>query len=339
MRESIFDENIRKIKAHNSNAKATYKMGVNRFTDMTTDEMKVMLGSDKVALHRNEKESVSLLQNKKIDINKLPASVDWRNVPNVISPVKDQGNCGSCWAFAASATIEAHVGLNTGILTEVSMQELVSCMPNDDSCGGIGGCEGATAELAFDYLAQYGLPELWSYGYLPETYWFGYTNSNGICLRDQVLVKGTKIQPAAPRVVTGKGYNLLPRNDYSELMYAIATVGPLAVNIDASNWHFYESGVFSGCPQNDVDINHVVQLVGYGTDAEYGDYWLIRNSWSPSYGESGYIRLARSPGYCGTDYHNGDGVGCDYDPVNVTVCGMCGILYDSSYPVGAALYQ
>jgi cathepsin L len=251
--------------------------------------------------------------------------------------VKDQGSCGSCWAFAAAATIESYIGINTGLLTEVSMQELVSCMPNEDSCGGTGGCQGATAELAYDYLAQYGLPELWTYGYLPNVYWNSYTGTNGDCLRDTVLTIGHQTQPVAPRFATGTGYNLLARNDYDELMNGIANIGPMAVNIDATNWHDYESGVFSGCAQTDVDINHVVQLVGYGTDAEYGDYWTIRNSWSVDYGEEGYIRLARSSGYCGMDYHNGMGVGCDYDPTNVTVCGMCGILYDSSYPLGAGL--
>jgi cathepsin L len=231
-------------------------------------------------------------------------------------------------------TIESFVAINTGILTEVSQQELVSCMPNDDECGGTGGCEGATAELAFDYLAEYGLAEVWTYGYLPETYWFSYTNSNGACLRDTTYGG----QPAVPRVVKASGYTLLERNSYSAVMNAVANIGPVAINIDASNWHSYESGVFSGCPQTDVDINHVVQLVGYGTDVDTGlDYWLVRNSWSPEYGEEGYIRLERSAGYCGIDYHNGDGVGCNYDPTNVTVCGMCGILYDVSFPNGAGL--
>ncbi|CAE7479655.1 unnamed protein product [Symbiodinium microadriaticum] len=191
-------------------------------------------------------------------------------------------------------------------------------MPNTGDCGGTGGCNGDIAEHAFDYLAQYGLPELWTNGYLSETYWFSATNSNGACIRDEMY--GTS--PAAPRAV----------------MNAVATVGPVAVNVDASTWHMYESGVFSGCPQEDVDINHVVQLVGYGTDQDTGmDYWLVRNSWSPTYGEEGYIRLERGPGYCGTDYHNQDGVGCAVDPTNVTVCGMCGILYDVSYPTGAGL--
>jgi cathepsin L len=106
--------------------------------------------------------------------------------------------------------------------------------------------------------------------------------------------------PATSRAsATGTGYNLLVRNDYDELMNAIANVGPLAVNVDASLWSLYESGVFSGCPQEHVTINHVVQLVGYGTTSEGEDYWLIRNSWSPEWGEMGYMKLQRSSGYCG----------------------------------------
>lgn len=294
-------------------------MGVNKFTDMTQDELQAFLGGDKRALHNNKKKTTKTLNSSKR--NSLPASVDWRETPNVISPVKDQGHCGSCWAFAATATIEAYVGLNTGVMSEVSMQELVSCMANDDSCGGDGGCQGATAELAFDYLTTNGLAELWSYGYLPNTYQSGINNQ---CL---------KSTPS----VTATGYTLLPRNDYDAVMHVVANVGPVAVNVDASRWSYYESGVFSGCAQEDVNINHVVQTVGYGTDADHGDYWLVRNSWSAEYGEMGYIRVARSSGYCGMDYHNGAGVGCDYDPTNVTVCGMCGILYDTSYPNGATL--
>jgi cathepsin L len=149
------------------------------------------------------------------------------------------------------------------------------------------GCQGATAELAFDYLATNGLSDLWRYGYLPDTYFNGVNNK---CMRD----------PATSRAsATGTGYNLLVRNDYDELMNAIANVGPLAVNVDASLWSLYESGVFSGCPQEHVTINHVVQLVGYGTTSEGEDYWLIRNSWSPEWGEMGYMKLQRSSGYCG----------------------------------------
>jgi cathepsin L len=143
-------------------------------------------------------------------------------------------------------------------------------MRNDDSCGGTGGCQGATAELAFDYLAASGLSELWSYGYLPTTYQQGVNNK---CLRDD----------SSNVVASGTGYTLLARNSYEEVMRAVATVGPVAVNVDASVWHTYESGVFDGCGQENVDINHVVGVVGYGTCEVHGDFWLVRNSWSPSW--------------------------------------------------------
>lgn len=99
------------------------------------------------------------------------------------------------------------------------------------------------------------------------------------------------------------GYFRLPSNDYDSLLHAIATVGPIAVNVDASRWHLYESGIFSGCNYSEnIDINHVVVLTGYGTDDKLGDYWLIRNSWGTGYGEDGYIRIAReAETKCGID--------------------------------------
>jgi len=104
--------------------------------------------------------------------------------------------------------------------------------------------------------------------------------------------------------------------------------------VDASAWGEYETGVFDGCNATNPDIDHVVQLVGYGTDDVYGDYWLVRNSWSPKWGELGYIRIARSSNVtCGVDLRPQDGTGCNGGPSTVSVCGECAILYDVSYPV------
>jgi len=101
----------------------------------------------------------------------------------------------------------------------------------------------------------------------------------------------------------------LPANDYDSLLNAVATVGPVAVAVDASTWHNYESGIFNGCDYNaNIDVNHVVVLEGYGHDDVLGDYWLIRNSWGTGYGENGYIRLAReSVQTCGVDHTPLDG--------------------------------
>merc|ERR1711916_169289 len=95
----------------------------------------------------------------------LPEEMDWRQ-KEVVSPVKDQGQCGSCWAFASTATIESHVALNSGLLFSLSPQQIASCAPNPDSCGGTGGCMGGTAEIAFDYIAKSkGIQQSFQYPY------------------------------------------------------------------------------------------------------------------------------------------------------------------------------
>lgn len=130
------------------------------------------------------------------------------------------------------------------------------------------------------------------------------------------------------------GYTNIPTNSYEELIEALYTEGPIAVAVDASRWHFYQSGVFSDCDTENPVINHGVLLVGYGVDPEQGPYWTIRNSWGPGYGEGGYIRIRRSVSgeYCGWDTKPADGTGCDGGPDKVYVCGMCGILFDNTFP-------
>ena len=120
----------------------------------------------------------------------------------------------------------------------------------------------------------------------------------------------------------------------------LANVGPLSIAVDASAWSFYRDGVFDGCPvDQNIQINHAVQLVGYGTDATDGDYWLVRNSWGGSWGEEGYIRLARrSEPECGTDSTPLMGTACVNDGNDVQyVCGTCAILFDIVYPIGTYL--
>jgi len=253
----------------------------------------------------------------------LPTSVDWRNTPNVVSAVKDQGHCGSCWAFASTATVESHVALATGKLFDFSVERTAFCSPNPDNCGGSGGCAGATAEVAFDYLAgSVGIYQEYQQGYT------GYGGTNGKC----------GVASGAP-IAHIDGYVKLAVNNYTDLMNAVATVGPISVSVDA-NWGGYSSGIFSGCDvSKNVDIDHAVVLVGYGE--ENGQkYWTIRNSWNANWGEDGYIRLARSDSddtNCGTDSTPHDGNACDGEDDPQKVCGTCGVLFDSSYPTGASV--
>jgi hypothetical protein len=118
----------------------------------------------------------------------------------------------------------------------------------------------------YDYLiGAGGYAEEWS---LPYISYFGTTN--GTC-------------PDSPSLKAGiSDYVKIEENNAADVMEALATVGPLAINVDASNWHTYESGIFDSCSYESMDLDHVVVLVGYGTDEELGDYWLVRNSWSPT---------------------------------------------------------
>jgi len=256
-------------------------------------------------------------------VSKLPKHVDWRE-QNIVTAVKDQGHCGSCWAFAATAVIESHVAKSTGLLFDLSTQQIAMCSPNLKECGGTGGCEGATAEVAYDYLQNSaGIYQEFQYPYL------SYYGEDQACA----------IPATGAPVATISGFTYLPENNYTALMNAIATVGPIAVSVDASVFHSYTSGVFDGCNQAQPDINHAVTLVGYGSE-NGKDYWLIRNSWSPTYGEKGYIKIARTndeEGRCGTDTTPHDGNACAGEDEPQKVCGTCGVLFDSSFPTGAAL--
>ena len=119
-------------------------------------------------------------------------------------------------------------------------------------------------------------------------------------------------------------------------MHAGATVGPITVSVDASAWGSYEEGVFQGCNLTSPTIDHAVQLVGYGTSKEGLPYFLVRNSWSPRWGEDGSIRIFRQVGAaqtCGVDTEPAAGSSCLPYPPNITACNSCGITYDVSYPV------
>jgi len=203
---------------------------------------------------------------------------------------------------------------------EFSEQQILDCTPNPNDCGGTGGCGGGTAELAMAQIIQMGgLSSEWTYPYL------SYFGQNYKChFNDSMTVPIAQLS----------SYTTLPSNQYAPVLSTIATKGPLAVSVDASSWSDYESGVFNGCNQTNPDLDHEVQLVGYGVDPALGDYWIVRNSWTAMWGEKGYIRVYRTgKAQCGIDLSPSDGTGCNNGPSQVIVCGTCGILYDTTYPV------
>jgi cathepsin L len=141
-------------------------------------------------------------------------------------------------------------------------------------------------------------------------------------------------QTGRPSVSTIASFVEVPSNDEQALVDAVA-INPVAITVDASAWGMYESGIFDSCNTSSPTLDHGVQLVGYDSD-DGTDFWIVRNSWSPDWGEGGFINIfkgANSTDYCGWDVNPKDGTGCDDGPDKVYVCGMCGILYDNVYPV------
>jgi len=321
--KKMFHENLAKVLSHNRHGKSTWRAAVNKFTDMTAAEFKQYRGYSS-HMARSIKATREYAELPHVTLEDLPTSVDWRTVdPPIVTDPKDQGGCGSCWAFATTEEIEGAVAQATGQLLVLSPQNVVDCTPNPQQCGGSGGCNGATAELGMGYVRDYGIS-------LDSVY--PYTAQTGTC-QNATMAKAATI----------KGFVKLPENNYTALMIAVATKGPIAISAAAGAWQSYGGGVFT-CDSSQTDIDHAIQLVGYGTDSTGGDYWLVRNSWGGGWGESGYIRIQRhSDGdmsqWCGTDNTPSDGSGCQGGPPSVTVCGSCGIWYDTSYPFGGALWK
>jgi len=314
-RKAIFNANLAKIKTHNKDDTKSWKEGVNHLADRTEAELKQLRGYKKTVAASMPKGGIPYTYRGLA----VPKSVDWRE-HGIISAVKDQGQCGSCWTFGTAETIESYWALAKGQLPVLSEQQILDCTPNPDQCGGTGGCGGGTAEIAMtQIIKQGGLSSEWTY---PYRSYFGENFSQ------------CNFSARTPPAANIKSYVNLPVNKYEPVVEALAHEGPLALAVDASKWSFYESGVFDGCNQTNPDIDHAVQLVGYGSDKKDGDYWIIRNSWTPAWGEEGFIRIKRrSDPPCGMDIHPEDGTACKDGPKQVEVCGTCGVLFDPLYPV------
>jgi len=300
-RAAIFAANSRKIAHHNS-LDLGWTKAVNRWTALTGDEWRQQVVSGRkprVADPAYAMPPEELAKLEGLIAAGLPAAVNW-TAAGAVTPVKDQGQCGSCWAFAVIGAVEGAYQLSPkgGKLISLSEQQIVSC----DKAGGNAGCNGGEQITAMDWLAK----QAGSCTEADYPYTSGKSGADGKC--EKTCTEAVKI---------ARGVELHAKNE--TLLAAAIAMTPLSLSVDASDdsiWQSYSGGVVTAaCKCNNGNcLDHGVTGVGYGTDTKNGDYWLIKNSWGASWGEGGYIRLAK-----GAAYNPGGQCGVQIDNAYVTI--------------------
>ncbi|XP_063592112.1 procathepsin L-like [Penaeus indicus] len=269
-RLSVFEQNQQFIDDHNSrfeNGEVTFTLQMNQFGDMTSEEFTATMNG---FLNAPTRRPAGILRAD--DDETLPEKVDWRT-KGAVTPVKDQKQCGSCWAFSTTGSLEGQHFLKDGKLVSLSEQNLVDC---SDKFGNMG-CGGGLMDQAFRYIKENkGIDTESSYPYEAQ---------DGKCRFEASNVGATDT-----------GFVDVEHGSESALKKAVAKVGPISVAIDASqpSFQFYHDGVYyeEGCSSTELD--HGVLAVGYGETEKGEAYWLVKNSWNTSWGNKGYIQMSRN---------------------------------------------
>jgi len=247
---------------------------VTKFADLTPEEFKARyLG------YKPKPELLFAGEELEVNASEPEASVDWRG-SKLVTPVKDQGQCGSCWAFSATEQIETNVALATGKLLSLSPQQITSCDKTDDGCGG------GNTETAYDYVKKAGGIEASS----SYPYSSGGGGRTGKCHSEK-----------KEYVATIGGFKTVSHGKASEhKMVKQIKTSPISVCVDAEAWQTYTHGILGKSCGKQLD--HCVQAVGYKTaDAANGKpaYWIVRNSWNTDWGVDGFIYVEAGINACG----------------------------------------
>jgi len=268
----IFQENLKiaaKLDAEDEHA--TY--GVTKFMDLTQAEFKQMYLIQNFTSPKKEGKPYNVLPKATVDERALPAKFDWRNKGNVVTPVYNQQQCGSCWAFSTTENVESMWALAGHGLTQLSMQQLVDC----SGAYGNEGCNGGNTVWSYPYIINNGgLDSYASYPYVAE---------DQTCMWNPANVAAT---------ISNWGY-ITQNDNVPEMRTWMYQNGPPSICVDAQIWQYYTGGVITANCGNEID--HCVQLMGW-EDISGVPAWIIRNSWGTSWGYSGYLYVARANNLC-----------------------------------------
>jgi len=272
-RMKIFMENKQRIAKHNSRfhlGHHTYKLEMNHYGDLLPHEFQGVMNGYRQDLKKSSGlVGASYISPANVEI---PKAVDWRPL-GAVTPVKNQGQCGSCWSFSATGSLEGQHFRQTGKLVSLSEQNLIDC----STSYGNHGCNGGLMDFAFKYIKENGgIDTEQSYPYE--------------AMDDDCRYK--KKDSGASDI----GFVDIPQGDEDALKAALATVGPVSVAIDASqpSFQFYSEGVYNEPNCSPENLDHGVLTVGYGVSDNGEEYWLVKNSWGTEWGDEGYIRMARN---------------------------------------------